>query len=465
MTMPNIPVTLSMTAAHHASLMKHLFPADGCEAIAIALCGRAASANRHRLLVRKLELIPYDVCTVRTPTQVTWPTSVLISLFELAAKHNLAVVKIHGHRGFDSFSETDDIADRDLLPSIYSWVDSDDPHGSAILMDDGRLFGRVVDVNGDFRPFHRVCVVGDDLRFFDSSRHGSAEIPEFGRRVSQAFGKGTFALLRSLRIAVIGCSGTGSPVIEQLARNCVGGLVLVDPDVIEEKNLNRILNSTMEDAKTQRPKVEVAKRSIEAMGLGTEVKIYQDSLFNSEVIKEVASCDIIFGCVDSIDGRFLLNKLASFYLIPYFDLGVKIEADGAGGVDQVAGSVHYLRPDGSSLLSRNVFSLEDVRAAGIQRTAPAEYKRLLEEGYIRGVQEDRPAVIQLNMLVASFAVNELLARLHHYRLDGSSDYAVMRISLSHGIFDHESDGQPCNVISRNAGRGDVRPLLDWAELE
>jgi hypothetical protein len=39
-------------------------------------------------------------------------------------------------------------------------------------------------------------------------------------------------------------------------------------------------------------------------------------------------------------------------------------------------------------------------------------KGLLEEGYIRGVAEDRPAVIQLNSLIANLAVNELLARLH-----------------------------------------------------
>lgn len=463
--MSTIPVTLSMTAAQHQVLMRHVFPADGLEAVAIALCGRASSSNRHRLLVRKLALVPYEMCTVRAPDRVTWPTSVLVPLLELAAKHNWAIVKVHGHRGYDKFSDTDDFADRDLLPSVYSWLESDDPHGSAIVMDDGRVFGRVVDEGGRFHAFEQVCVIGDDIRFFGVSRESPSDVPEYGRRLSQAFGKGTFELLRSLKVAVIGCSGTGSPVIEQLARNCVGTLVLVDPDHIEEKNLNRILNSTMEDAIARRQKVDVARRSIEAMGLGTEVRVYRQSLFNREVIQDVASCDVIFGCMDSIDGRFLLNKLASFYLVPYFDLGVKIEADGEGGVDQVAGSVHYLRPDGSSLLSRHVFSLEDVRAAGIRRASPSEYKRLLEEGYIRGVQEDRPAVIQLNMLIASIAVNEFLARLHLYRIDGNSDYAVVRISLSHGIFDHEPDGEPCKVISRNAGRGDVKPMLDWAELD
>jgi len=35
-----------------------------------------------------------------------------------------------------------------------------------------------------------------------------------------------------MRLAVVGCSGTGSPVVEQLARLGVRRLVLVDPDEI-----------------------------------------------------------------------------------------------------------------------------------------------------------------------------------------------------------------------------------------
>jgi hypothetical protein len=108
--------------------------------------------------------------------------------------------------------------------------------------------------------------------------------------------------------------------------------------------------------------------------------------------------------------------------------------------------------------------MEQVRAAGLQRANPEQYRALLAEGYIRGVQEDRPAVIQLNSLIASLAVNELLARLHPYRLDPNSDYAITRVSLSHGIFDHEPDGEACQVIGRHVGRGNVEPPLDWAEL-
>ncbi len=459
-----LPVSLTITANQRDVLMRHLFPDDGCEAVAIALCGRARSTQRHRLLVRRIELVPYSACSVRRPDRVTWPTSLLLPLLEEATKNNWALVKIHGHRSYAQFSSVDDVSDRQLFPSVYSWTESNEPHASVILMDDGRAFGRVVTEDGLFESLQGINFVGDDLVLYSATENQSDLVPEFGRRVAQTFGSGTYERLRKLRIAVIGCSGTGSPVIEQLARNCVGSLVLVDPDHVEEKNLNRILNATIDDAQSKRLKVEVAERAIRAMGLGTKVQVHAKNLFDPIVIREVAACDVLFGCMDTIDGRYLLNKLASFYLLPYFDLGVKIEADGSGSVDQVCGTVHYLKPGGSSLLSRNVFTLEQVRAAGLHRTDPEQYQKQLKEGYIRGIQEDRPAVIQLNTLIASLAINELLARLHPYRLDPNGEYAVNRISLSHGICDHEPDGEPCRVLSRHAGRGDMEPLLEWAEL-
>ena len=426
------------------------------------MCGHRGGADRHRLLVRKLAPIPYDACSVRTPKRVTWSTEVLPPLLAEADRYGLAVVKIHCHPLPSPFSSVDDRADRDLFPSVHAWTDSG-PHGSAIMFGDGHMIGRLVDERGRFHPLASVNVVGDDLSFWPSASRTTA-IPAFGRRVAQTFGEGTYDRLRRLRIGVVGCSGTGSPLIEQLARNCVGELVLVDPDRVEEKNLNRILNATMDDAREARLKVDVAARSIRAMGLGTLVETHPRSLFDPYAVHAIAGCDVVFGCMDSIDGRHLLNKLATFYLIPYFDLGVKLEADGHGGVDQVCGTVHYLQPGGSSLLSRHVYTMDQVRAAGLYRTDPASYRAQLDDGYIRGVQEDRPAVVQLNSLLASLAVNEFLARLHPFRIDPNADYAIHRLSISHGIYEHESDGEPCALLARHVGRGDVSPLLDWAEL-
>jgi hypothetical protein len=457
-------IVLRLTADQHSQLNTHLFPGDGNEAAAVILCGRRAGNERHCLTARMIFPIPYDQCSIRTPWRITWSTETLLPVLTEAAKENLAIVKIHSHPGgFEEFSETDDKSDRDLFLSAYGWFDDEAPHASAIMLPDGRIFGRVVGATGEFTSLSSISVIGDDIRFLEPPRC-KTELPDYTLRHRQIFGAGTTAVLRRLTVAVIGVSGTGSPVVEQLARLGVGKLILIDPDHIEEKNLNRILNARMEDACEKRFKVDVMERAVRKMGLGTEVATFSRNLCDSEVVKAVAQSDVIFGCMDGVDGRHLLNRLATFYLIPYFDVGVKLESDGRGGIDQVCGTVHYLQPGRSSLFSRGTYTLEQVRAAGLRRTDPRAYEEQLKEKYITGVVEDRPAVISVNMFFASLAVNEFLARLHPYRDDENKHFATYRFSLSQAQIYKEKEGEVCRLLARHVGHGDITPLLDMPEL-
>ena len=375
-----------------------------------------------------------------------------------------AVVKIHSHRGhYAQFSQVDDDSDRQLFSSVYGWTDSELPHASAVMLPDGQMFGRVVTSDGQFLPLALIAVAGDDVHFWHVGVM-EAGLPEFTRRHSQAFGKGTTEMLRRLAVAIVGCSGTGSPVVEQLARLGVGKLILVDPDRVEEKNLNRILNATMDDAIAGRFKVDVAAKAVTRMGLGTEVIPVHENIVNPAVVKLLAESDVAFGCMDGAEGRNLLNRLATFYCIPYFDVGVRLEADGSGGISQICGSVNYLQPGGSSLVSRKVITPEEIGAEGLRRTDPAGYAEQVKARYIRGVQEDRPAVVSVNMHYASLAVNEFLARLHPYRDDGNSGFSWFGSSLTQARFFQEADGEPCPSLSRHVGRADTMPLLDMPAL-
>jgi hypothetical protein len=377
-----------------------------------------------------------------------------------AAKKHMAVLKIHSHpTGFDRFSPIDTRADTEFFCSIHGWVDDGLPHASAVMIPDGRVFGRSISADGTMTPLSCISVAGDNIRFWHAAKRSPVTAGALVRN-EQAFGVRTISLLQKLRIAVVGCSGTGSIVLEQLVRLGVGRLLIVDPDRVEEKNLNRILNATRADAVNGTYKVVALRDAIDRIGLGTEVVALPSTVFNTEVIREVAECDILFGCVDSIDARDLLNRISVFYSIPYFDLGVMLHADGEGGVDQICGTVHYLQPDGSSLLSRRVYSADDLASAGLKRTNPNEFNNLLKEKYIRGVQEDRPAVISVNMVIASLAVNEFLARVHPFRDDPNARFASFGISLTQSRLITDVDGKMCSVLGKFAGRGDLDPLLN-----
>ena len=452
-----------MTAVQHAALWAHLFPGDGNEAAALLLCGRRNGAERHIFTVRRVVTIPHDVCT-RRPASVTWPTDLVDTLLNEVYGKEQAVVKVHSHpTNYSHFSALDDQSDESLFSSVTSLLDDGLPHASLIMFPNGEMIGRALgEAGGVLAPFSSIMAVGDDIRMW--TPHTGSTPDGFAIRHAQAFGNGTTEILRQLSIAVIGCSGTGSVVVEQLARLGVGRLVLIDPDTVEEKNLNRILNTGKEDAYLKRLKVHALASAIARMGLGQEVLPLHENLVQQNSVKAVAECDLVFGCMDGVEGRHMLNRLACFYTMPYFDVGVRLQADGDGGIDQIAGSVHYLQPGRSSLLSRGVYDMKRVNAEEIRRTNPEMHRRQEKEGYLRGVEEDRPAVISVNMFFAALAVNDFLARLHPYRNQPNQHYAYIGGSLSEMQFYPEPETDPCELLTRHVGRGDVSPLLERPSL-
>lgn len=467
MTKP-VPVTLSMSGEQHAQLKRHLFPGDGKEAVSIAICGRRNGDRRHRLVIRDLLEIPHAACTERTATRVTWPTELIEPLLERASAECLSVVKFHSHPGgYGAFSSTDDYGDRQLMPMIAGWVEHPIPHGSAVMLPDGQIFGRIVGRDGIFTPIDAINVIGDDLHFWYADA-GNAQIPDFTASHAQAFDNGTIEQLQRLSIAVIGCSGTGSPVIEQLTRLGVGELVNVDDDHMEERNINRILNSTMEDVEKKRPKVDVMERAIKNAALGTRVISIKGNLWDPEVVRAVAQCDIVIGCMDTVDGRYLLNLIATFYTQAYFDIGVRLDAVATGAqqgcIREICGTIHYLQPGRSSLISRGLINMKAVAAAGLERNDPNAHRQQRDDGYIKGAPEHRPAVISVNMLAASLAVNEFLARIHPYREETNSAYASVAFSLASMELIPEEEENRCNILASSVGKGDVAPLLGQMDL-
>src|SRR5258708_6676709 len=130
---------LNISGFHYNLIRSHLFPGDKLEAVAVALCGRLNNKNTHKLLVQEVILIPYSECQ-RTPDFVSWQTERITSLISKAAKHDYAIVKIHCHPGgYEQFSSLDDDSDTRLFSSIFGWTDSDLPHGSCVMLPDGKL--------------------------------------------------------------------------------------------------------------------------------------------------------------------------------------------------------------------------------------------------------------------------------------------------------------------------------------
>jgi hypothetical protein len=430
---------LKLHGKHYDALRKHLFPGDNKEAVAVLLCGRHEDEQKSILLGYQLLLIPHEECD-RQLDYIKWKTTRVIPLFERVEKDNLAIVKIHSHPGgYRKFSELDDIADGSFMSAAFNWSETDSVHASLIMLPDGEIFGRVFTKDMSTSPINRISIAGDLIQMWDTTcNYVPAEDDAIALRTIQAFGEGTYRRLKKLRIGVVGASGTGSPLIEQLHRLGVGEMVIIDPDAIELKNLNRIIYSKRSDL--GRAKVDVLADAIKDADLGTVIAVHAKSLFDSrKALNDLITCDLIFGCVDSVDGRNLLSRLTNFYLIPYFDLGVRLIADGKGSVRTVVGSVHYMQPAKSSLLTRRLYTPDRLAAEGLRRTDPERYKELVNRKYIQGVDVDRPAVISINFLIASLCVTEFLNRIHPFKDDPASEYAQIMIDYCGSCIENKAE--------------------------
>ncbi|MDE2466989.1 MAG: Mov34/MPN/PAD-1 family protein, partial [Alphaproteobacteria bacterium] len=245
------PTVLALAGIQHEQLRAHLFPGDGLEAAAILLCSRSAGP-RVRLLVRGMTLVPYEACRERRPDFVAWPGAYVEEALERAEMDDLTLVLIHSHPGDQfAFSSLDDTSDRLLMQSALA--NHGAFHGSAIMIPSGAVRARWYGPNLTPQLIELVTVTGHNIAYWWA--HDAVHGAPSPRPI--AFTQAMTAEMGHLTAMVIGVSGTGSVVAEQINRLGFGRVKHTDFDVVEFKNLNRILNSKTSDAATRRPKVDM----------------------------------------------------------------------------------------------------------------------------------------------------------------------------------------------------------------
>jgi molybdopterin/thiamine biosynthesis adenylyltransferase/rhodanese-related sulfurtransferase len=132
-------------------------------------------------------------------------------------------------------------------------------------------------------------------------------IPEIGE-------EGQLKLLDS-KILLIGAGGLGSPASLYLAAAGIGTLGIVDADIVDETNLQRQIAHSLDTLGT--PKVDSAKRSIEALNPDVEVITYRERL-TSENIDRILDdgWDLIVDGADNFPTRYLVNDASVWRGIP-----------------------------------------------------------------------------------------------------------------------------------------------------
>jgi molybdopterin-synthase adenylyltransferase len=398
---------IAMTALQRAELWRALLADAPLESVRFLLARPVRTpAGAWRLVV--YDAVPVDASEYvrRTPVAIELPPTVVARVLQRARADGTSVILAHSHPGATAVgpSPADLAGEERLLPTMRRRSPGV-PH-ARLIVGDGAVDAALFDVDGREYPA-RVVGVGSDITIEPVV---GSESPATGRVANQedtydrqvrAFGETGQSVLGQLRVGIVGLGGTGSVVAQQLAHLGVGSIRLIDPDVIEATNLNRVVGATPIDV--GRPKVEVARRLIMATSQRTCVIASQLDILDADVARTLLDTDVVFSCTDTHGSRAVVSILAYQYLVPVIDLGVAIQTRSSGTVSHISGRVQLLVPDLPCLVCAGVLDSEAVR-----RELMTEVQRAADP-YIVGAPVRQPAVISINSTVASLAVTMMLS--------------------------------------------------------
>ena len=418
-----------------------------------------------RLLGRGLHWVPDDAYLLREPTALSIASHGYVPALSIAEDDQSVPIWLHTHPGIESSprpSKHDELVDQQLA-DLFRLRAGCTLYGAVIVAhENGRLsFAGHIESESSRTEIDRLWITGKRFFFVQNWLYEKTQPSDQFDRNIRAFGGEIQRVLGELRIAVVGCGGTGSAVIEQLVRMGVRHLILLDPDTISAGNLTRVYGSCPQDV--GRPKVNVSAAHVKRIAPDATVKTSQSSITLESTAKLLLDADIIFGCTDDNAGRLILSRIASYLLAPVIDCGVMLSSGLGGQLVGIDGRVTVLAPGTACLVCRNRIDLQRAAAEMLSRE---EYRRLADEGYAPALPGVEPAVVTYTTQVGATAVSELLERLIHYGPEPTPSEVLIR---AHEREISTNDLAPrerhyCHPIARKLGLGITDPFLEQTWL-
>lgn len=418
---------------------------EKAESCAILLGTAVKRKHGHRILVNEILNPPESAYEYRTEVSAQLKADYVATIIRDARQNDRSVTFIHSHPGDEQphFSPIDDDGEVVLAKFVNRRIPTQ-PH-FALVLNRGGCAARCLGTKD------AVSVVSMNSRVDVVFRAAGGEMvePHHDRQV-RAFGAAGQAAIRDLTIAIVGLGGTGSATAQQLAHLGAKRFVLLDPDRVEETNLNRLIGAAAKDI--GEPKVAVTERMIQSIVTNAEVETRQEDVLEAASAKALIDADFIFCCTDSHGSRAVISQIAYQYYIPCIDMGVSIVAKD-GVVTHITGRVQMLSPSLGCLACASLLDSDAVR-----RDLMTEEQRRADP-YFLGDGEPMPAVVSLNLTMSSLAITMFLGAVTGIPSDA-------RFQIYDGITGKtraisEARDPQCIVCSDYgaAGKGNTWPLL------
>lgn len=445
-----------------AVLRDHLGADPDREQFAFVLARPHALANGVLLLGQEVCLPDADDLEVQSSTRVTPRAGFQARIYDFAVQGGLVLIDAHTHvtTAAPTLSDTDRRAAAANAEYITTQLPAPCTLGLIVFNRNLSAHDALFYDRGGraFQPLTELQVVGPGLACYPTGVPPA--LPEDARQARQRLVPGwRQAALARPTVGIAGAGGHGAQLLQtlvSLGAGATGGIVCVDPDVVEVSNLPRLPYATAKDV--GRLKVAVAADYVRRTQPGTPFVACTCAVAAPAARQQLAGCDVLFGCGDNDGVRLVLNDLAVRHGIPLIDLGADIRS--SADKVEAGGQVRVVVPGATACLACS--GAIDVAQAALDVLDPDARALYAQRGYVLdGDGGPTPSVALLNSLVAQFAATAFLA------LAGSGplarwDYAHIDWRTGQSTIAHTTRRLDCPVCGAGGclfqGSAEVLPL-------
>ena len=339
------------------------------------------------------------------------------ALVEVTSRYDVdTIIDVHTHpftRGDVAFSATDDEDERTFfrfLKDTFAGM-----HYASIVFSQHRYSARVWTLSNGAIVARKAL-----LKTQTSPENiASADFREDDEKTAVTGGEGFFnrsvlalgldvmrSIMHDQSISIIGVGGLGSVAAEHLIHMGFHEIHLIDPDVLEISNLNRVVGAYYEDAEQKRAKVDVVKRHLTRINPKATVMAYKKDVHDKEVESVLALSDWLIVATDNHSSRLKAQELSVRYFVPLLSLGVNITVKDSK-IEDMSGEVITARV-GDCLCLQCLQRINPIKVASERHPDQVIREELVKRGYVTGKDIKEPAVKTLNTAVATMAVDMLI---------------------------------------------------------
>lgn len=455
-------MTCTLVIPEHLTKQLHDAVAADLESGAVLLARAVTTPSGElRLLARSLHWVPDDAYILREADELQIASEGYVPALAAAEADDSVAMWVHTHPGNGACpkpSRHDEIVDTELA-DVFRLRSGAEWYGAVVLAHhEGSVrFCGHIESEAEHFDIDRIWLTGRRFTLAHNWLHTQAALPDLFDRNIRAFGGDIQRVVSDLRVAIVGCGGTGSAVSEQLVRLGARHLTLFDSDVLSASNLTRVYGSFPSDV--GRPKVDVLADHLRRIAPDIQAATVNSKITVEATARKLLDADIIFGCTDDNAGRLVLSRIASYFLTPVIDCGVLLSSAPGGILEGIDGRVTLLAPGAACLICRRRV---DTSRAAAELMEPEEQRRLADEGYAPGLPGVEPAVVAFTTQVAAAAVGELLERLVHYGPEPAPTELLIRAHERESSANAQlpNERHYCHPDANKLGLGMTEPFLE-----